>query len=165
MRTQWVSDDNVAVILAAMFYENALACECSLRYGMRIGDVLALTRKQVSAGRFSYSEQKTGKRRSVTISGDFQHELLANAGRYYIFEGRSDWKKHRTRQAVYKDVKRVSEVIRLHHVGCHSFRKAYAVSRYRKYRDMARVKRLLNHSDEAVTMIYALADTMTYNAK
>ena len=40
----------------------------------------------------------------------------------------------------------------------HSARKIYAVQEYRKDMDIERVKKLLNHSNEAVTMIYALAD-------
>lgn len=37
-------------------------------------------------------------------------------------------------------------------------RKVYAVELMKKYGDIERVKRALNHSSEIVTMIYAMAD-------
>jgi site-specific recombinase XerC len=49
--------------------------------------------------------------------------------------------------------------MRLHqNAGPHSARKIYAVDLMAKYGDIARVKRALNHSSEAITLIYALAD-------
>lgn len=158
MRSRWVSDEYVKAILLALTPQNRLACLVSYRYGMRIGDVLGLTRKQVKQGRFTYKEEKTGKSRRVSITGGLRQDLLANSGRVYVFEHRQDWKKHRTRQAVYKDIKRAAAAFRLKGVSPHSFRKCYAVHEYEKFGDLKRVQRLLNHSSEAVTMIYALAD-------
>lgn len=53
-----------------------------------------------------------------------------------------------------------------HSDGCsglspHSARKIYAVTEYRRTGSLQRVKELLNHSDEAVTMLYAMADELT----
>ena len=42
MRSEWVEDDTMRLILAAMMPANALAVECSLYTGLRIDDVLAL---------------------------------------------------------------------------------------------------------------------------
>ena len=161
MRTNWVSDDNFKVILRLLTRENSLAVECSLRYGLRIGDVLSLKRDQIAKGDFTIKEEKTGKRRRLRIKGDFQGRLLAVSGRVYVFEHRTDWRKHRTRQAVWKDIKRAAKALRLDEiVGTHSARKNFAVGTYRVTGDMKKVQNLLNHSDEAVTMIYALADKM-----
>ena len=161
MRTSWVCDSDFKVILRLLMDPNRLAVEMSLRYGMRIGDVLATKRSDVVKGDWTYKEQKTGKRRRVRCQGDFQRRLLAQSGRVFIFEHRLDWKKHRTRQAVYKDIKRAAKALRLdENVGTHSARKNYAVNQFRVTGDLKKVQRLLNHSDEAVTMIYALADKM-----
>lgn len=40
----------------------------------------------------------------------------------------------------------------------HSARKVYAVELMEKYWDIAVARRALNHSSDAVTMVYALAD-------
>ncbi len=161
-RSRWVSDDEIGVILALLTPENQLAVEVSLRYGLRIGDCLALKTEDVRKGRFSIREQKTAKRRTLTIAPEFQARLLRVAGRLYVFEHRLDWRLHRTRQAVYSDIKRATKALRLSgQISPHSARKAYAVRMYKSSGyDIKRVSALLNHSDEAVTMIYALADQM-----
>ena len=56
-------------------------------------------------------------------------------------------------------MKRAAVAFRLpQNVAPHSFRKVYSVELMKKYGDLERVKRALNHSSETVTMIYALAD-------
>lgn len=154
-------------LLAGLMPANALAIEVSLNYGMRIGDVLKLHVSDVEKGRFTYKEEKTGKPRRVTLSREMQTRLLAQSGRVWVFEHRLDWRKHRTRQAVYKDLKRIAKAFRLER-GCspHSARKTYSVERYREFGgDLKRVQRLLNHSSEAVTMLYAMADDLTEKMK
>lgn len=165
MRSKWIEEENVKHILAALMPQNALAAEMSYRYGMRIGDVLATKTKDVRRGRWTYTEEKTGKKRRITLGRRFQEKLLQNAGRLYVFEHRNDWKKHRTRQAVYYDIRRAAKAFRLGNgVSPHTFRKVYAVNAMAKYKDLKRVQTLLNHSSEAITMIYALADIMTGGA-
>lgn len=164
MRSEWVPHETINHVLMALMPANRLAIEVSMRYGMRIGDVLSMRREDVAKGRFSYKEMKTGKSRRISLRESLQQRLLAQSGRVYVFEHRTDWKRHRTRQAVYKDIRRASKAFRLYeHVSPHSARKIYAVDAYKRYGDLNRVKALLNHSDEAVTMIYALADGL--NAK
>lgn len=115
----------------------------------------------VCKGTFSLREAKTGKRRRLTLNPVLQRDLLSQAGKLYVFEGRNDWLKHRTRQAVYKDIVRASVALRLGKgITPHSARKVYAVERMTACGDLKRVQHLLNHSDEAVTMLYALADKM-----
>ena len=158
-RSQWVDDDIMKHVLAALMPENRLAIITSLVTGLRIGDVLSLRVSQVRQGRFVITEQKTLKRRAVRLPRQLQYQLLSGAGVVYVFEGRTDATKHRTRQAVYKDIKRAAKAFRVaENLTVHSARKIYAVQEYRKDMNVERVKKLLNHSDEAVTMIYALAD-------
>lgn len=162
-RSVWVERDTVRVLLALLTVENRLALELSLRCGMRIGDVLATRRQDVENGAWSYREQKTGKRRRVHIGKDLQIELLKICGKVYVFEHRTDWRRHRTRQAVWKDLHRAAKLLKLKGtVSPHSARKVYAVEMYhRSGRDLEKVRRLLNHEDEAVTLLYALADEMS----
>lgn len=168
MRSEWVCSDIMKHIFAALTYENRLACEVSLRTGLRIGDVLALKSDKLFQynGRFTIKEQKTGKPRRVYIPLDLLDKLRKVAGRYYVFENRVDPRRQRTRQAVFKDLKRASRAFRVHeNVAPHSLRKAYAVEWYAKTGDIKKVQGLLNHSDEAVTMLYALADCIDKKRK
>ena len=92
-------------------------------------------------------------------------ELQEHAGRIWVFEGRCDPRRHRTRQAVYKDVKRVARMyqragsVRKGQVSPHSARKLAAVEAYRRG-GLDAAQRLLNHSDPIVTLLYALSDTV-----
>ena len=87
---------------------------------------------------------------------------MAQAGRIYVFENRLDYRKPRTRQAVYKGLRRAAKLFRVKdiHISPHSARKLYAVSEYRRTGSIERVKELLNHEDEAVTILYAMADQL-----
>lgn len=161
MRTKALSDDSMEIVLRLLTAPNELACRVSLETGLRIGDVLALRASSLCKDSFVVTESKTGKRRKVRLSEALRAALARQSGRVYVFEGRTNAYKHRTRQAVYKDIKRAAKAARLDcAVGAHSMRKSYAVRKYRACGDMRKVQKLLLHSDEAVTRLYALADVI-----
>lgn len=165
-RSRWAARAALEHLLAGCTLENRLALEMSMDYGLRIGDVLRLPTEAARRGIWSFKEEKTGKRRRIKLGAERQRQLLSISGKLYVFEHRLDWRKHRTRQAVYKDLVRMAKAFRLAHVTPHSARKTYAVEKYHEGGDLKRVQRLLNHSDEAVTLLYAMADQLTAkNAK
>lgn len=129
----------------------------ALQTGLRISDVLELRPEQLRP-HFWVTERKTGKRRQVGLPEPLLSDLKNAAGERWVFEGRSP-KDHRTRQAVWKDMKRAAKAFRLPvNVGPHSARKVYAVELLRKYGDIDRVRRALNHNSETITLLYAMAD-------
>lgn len=157
MRTEYLLDREVELVLSALTEANRLAVRTALHTGLRIGDVLALKPQQLKP-HFWVTEQKTGKARQVGLPEPLLSDLKKHAGEYWVFPGRNPM-KHHTRQAVWKDVKRAAEAFRLRqNVAPHSMRKVYAVELMKKYGDIEKVKRALNHSSDTVTMIYALAD-------
>lgn len=135
--------------------------------GLRIGDVLSIRTAQATMGRFTLVEQKTGKHRRVYLPRELRERMFEQAGRFFVFEGRLSPFKPRTRQAVYKDLARVAALYRLDgakikaHISPHTGRKMWAVEAYKASGSLSHVQALLNHEDEAVTMLYALADTLT----
>lgn len=160
--SDWVSRDVMSHILAALTDANRLAIITSLVTGLRISDVLWLRSIDLHKDRFIVIEQKTLKKRNIRLPIKLRQELLAQAGKVYVFENRLSPLKPRTRQAVYKDIKRAATAFRIKlHVSPHSARKIYAVSEYRKDMNLQRVQKLLNHSREAVTLIYCLADELS----
>lgn len=167
MRAEWAPKETLELLLTAMMPANRLAIRASMATGLRIGDVLAFKTAQVRQQRWTVKEQKTGKLRRVYLPTKLCGDILAQAGRIWAFEGRSDAKKHRTRDAVYKDLRRVATLYRVdgkklvEHISPHSARKVYAVEAYQKTGSLRKVQDLLNHEDEAVTMLYALADVLT----
>ena len=139
---------------------NRVVMRVCIHTGLRVGDVLALRTDQI-APRFWVTEQKTKKRRIVGLPADLLADMRKIAGKKYVFEHSNDPERHRTRQAVWKDVKRAARAFRLpQNVAPHSARKVYAVDLLAKYGDIAKVQRALNHSGPSVTMIYAMADQL-----
>lgn len=162
MRSEWIPKGEFEHILAALYPQNRLACEISLATGLRINDVLALQTEKIKKQRFTVKEQKTGKTKIVRLPADLFNRCMACAGQHFVFEHRLNGRKHRTRQAVYKDLRRVAALFGVkQHISPHSARKVYAVDEFeRSGHDLKRVQKLLNHSDEAVTMLYAMADVL-----
>lgn len=157
MKTEYLLQKEVELILCALTEQNRLVIRTALHTGLRIGDVLALKPDRLKP-HFWVTEQKTGKPRQVGLPEPLLSDLKKNAGEHWVFPGR-DPRKHHTRQAVWKDVKRAARAFRFpQNVAPHSFRKVYAVDLMQKYGDIDRVRRALNHSSETITMIYALAD-------
>lgn len=168
MRTDYIAPDVFQLLLTALMPENRRALQLSLATGLRIGDCLRMRTVDVEKSqRPTITEQKTGKKRRVYIPAALRVELLKNAGQRYLFPGRLNPNRPRTRAAVYKDLKRVAKLYRLdgrkiaENIAPHSARKIYAVQDYHAHHSLQRVQRLLNHSNEAVTMLYAMADQLS----
>ena len=157
MKTEYLFDRECERVLELLTPENRLVLRVCLATGLRVGDVLALRPGQLKP-HFWVTETKTGKRRQVGLREPLLSDLKKAAGREWVFPGR-DPRKHRTRQAVWKDVKRAAAALRLpQNVAPHSIRKVYAVVLLHKYGDIEKVRRALNHSNAAVTLVYAMAD-------
>lgn len=157
MKTEYLIEKEVELVLHLLTYENRLVMRTLLHTGLRIGDVLALRTEQLKPN-FWITEQKTGKRRQVGLPEPLLTDLRQSAGSEWVFPGVKPG-KHRTRQAVWKDVKRAAAAGRLTaNAAPHSARKVYAVELLKKYGDIERVRRALNHGGIEVTIIYALAD-------
>lgn len=162
-RTSYANRTQMGHILAAMMPTNALIVRVCMRTGLRVTDVLELKTAQLKP-RQTVRERKTGKTRRVVWSQQLYEQMLAQAGRYWVFESRTDPRRHRTRQAVYKDIHHVAQmfqrsgaVSRSQTIGTHTARKIAAVNAYHKG-GLDAAQRLLNHSDPGITLMYALAD-------
>lgn len=165
MRSEWVEDDTMRLVLAAMMPANALAVEASLYTGLRIDDVLSLKTETVRRKARPYvRDSKTGKLHRIYLPRELRERMLAQAGRVWVWEHRLDWRRHRTRQAVYKDMRQAAAVYertgRLRaHVSPHSARKVAAVRAYKRG-GLEAAQALLVHDTghPLVTLVYALAD-------
>lgn len=147
----------VEQVLLLLTPENRNVMRVCLHTGLRLGDVLQLRTEQLKPN-FWVTEQKTGKRRQVGLPAQLLEDLRKGAGPVWVFPGRAG-DRPRTRQAVWKDVKRAAAAMRLpQNVAPHSARKVYAVELRERYGDIEKVRRALNHDNAAVTMVYAMAD-------
>lgn len=157
MKTEYLLQREVDLVLAMLTEKNALIMRTALHTGLRVGDVLAIKTDQLKP-RFWVTESKTRKRRQVGLPEPLLSDIKKQAGGEWAFESPRTGRPQ-TRQAVWKDVKRAAHALRLpQNIGPHSARKVYAVELLSKYGDIDRVRRALNHSSEAITLVYALAD-------
>ena len=172
-RSSWISDDLMDKVLTAMRPENRLAIEVSLATGLRIDDVLSLKTALVSRTRRpTVVDSKTGKSHRIYLSTHLHARMLEQAGKVWVWPGRLEpLKQHRTRQAVYKDMRQAVEVMRRaewvspgQNISPHTARKCAAVKAYQSG-GMAAAQALLNHDQghPTVTLLYALSDKMDYN--
>lgn len=160
LKTEYILRKELEHVLAALTPENRLVMEVSLHTGLRVSDVLALKTENLKP-RFWVKEKKTGKSKMVGLPIRLLEPLRAISGRIYVFPNRNDEKRHRTRQAVWKDVKRAAKAFRIpQNLAPHSVRKIYGVELMQKYGSIEKVRRALNHDNESVTLIYAMADKL-----
>lgn len=158
MKTEYLLHREVGHVLAALMPQNRLIARVCLHTGLRVGDVVAL-RTQDLGLQMMVTEAKTKKRRRVGLPADLLAAIRDQAGAEWAFPGRSGG--HKTRQAVWADVKRAARAFRLpQNVAPHSLRKVYAVDLLERYGDLERVKRALNHGSVETTLIYAMADRL-----
>ena len=160
MRTDYLLHKQLEHVLAALTPSNALVIRTMLHTGLRVGDVLSLRPEDIKP-RVWITESKTRKRRQIGLSEALRAALSAHSGSMWVFSHRTDQSRHRTRQAVWWDVKRAAKAFRLpQNVGTHSVRKTYAVDLMAKYGDLKRVQRALRHESVSTTLIYAMADQL-----
>ena len=170
-RADWINGEAMGHVLAALMPENRLAIEVAMATGLRISDVLGIKTDQLrdkkgelgNRSKITVRELKTGKNRRVYLPNELRDKMIRNAGRYYVFEGRLSPKKHRTRQAVAKDMLRARKILRTKKlvVSPHTARKIWAVEQAKTGKDIKKLQKMMNHSDPAITMIYAMADEIT----
>ena len=153
----------MAHVLAALMPTNRLVVRVCMSTGLRISDALSLKTAQMKR-RQTVREQKTGKTRRIQWPESLYKEMLAQAGEIWVFEGRTDPKKHRSRQTVWKDIKRAEKVFKrskevasTQNLGTHTARKCAAVDAYHRG-GLTAAQRMLNHSDPYITRLYALSD-------
>lgn len=159
VRTEYILRDQLSHVYALLMPQNRLICQVMEATGLRIGDVVCLRTADMRQ-RLTVREHKTGKSRRVYIPTALFSAVMAQAGPEWVFPGAKPG-RHKTRQAVWADVKRAAKACRLpQNVAPHSLRKVYAVRLLGKYGDIARVQRALLHDNAAVTMLYAMADRL-----
>lgn len=162
MRSDYVNSGAFRLLINSMEWENGLALRVSLETGLRIGDVLALRPSDLNGTKLSYVARKTGKAGTKTISRKLAGALLRCAGNAeWLFPSNRSKSGHRTRHAVYRDLKKVCKHLGVEgQISPHSARKTYAVADFRE-NGLEHVKKELQHDQDSVTLLYALSDVLS----
>ena len=159
MRSQYVPPETLSALERRMQRANALALRVSAATGLRIGDVLALPCSALEGTTLHYVAQKTGKEGAAKLPPSLARQLRAAGDGEHLFPGRKPGTT-RSRQAVYRDLKRACDLLGVAgQVSPHTARKVYAVE-LRKAEGIEAVQRALQHSSRDITLPYAYADLM-----
>lgn len=163
MRTTYLNPTTYNKLYGVMQYPNVLALRVCLETGLRIDDVLKLRKSDLNKRTIRGTAEKTEKPFKKVISQDLANRLREISGSKFIFPHRLKESEHRTRQAVWKDVKKAAKLLSLGgNVAPHSARKTYAVELFKDC-GLDEVQKELQHDRISTTMIYAFANLLENN--
>lgn len=165
MKTDYISPGDLEAVYRALTPENELVLRVCEETGIRVSDALSL-RSDTLKERFTITEMKTGKRRRIRIRATLLEALRAIAGPVYVFSNRRSHERHRTRQAVWKDLKRAAKAFRIRaNIAPHSVRKMYAVELAKRGYSPEEIQRRMNHTSPAVTALYLMAGLVSSESR
>ena len=160
MKSRFLNENEVKSLRLALDGEAFLPLLVSLETGLRVGDVVALQRKDVKPDGIHYKAKKTGKKGIAKISNNLRRKL--NTKGKWLFPSPYKVGEHITRQAVWSRIKKAGEKcnVDLDGLSPHSMRKVFAVELYRK-KGFKAVQEALQHNYASNTEIYAFSDWCT----
>lgn len=133
-----------------------------LNTGLRISDILKLRVSDFRGkDRLVLYEQKTGKRTDIALHPILIHDVevysQGKADNDLLFASRQKRKAGKPIDYVtaYRWVKAACAAAGVgNYVGCHTLRKTYGYTMYKKYRDVGALMKRFNHSSQTVTLRY-----------
>lgn len=132
--------------------------------GLRISDIIGLNISDVENKQFiEVLEKKTGKYKKFPIN-----ENLQNVIREYLKKRETQWsvdefeplfvgKKHCRlgRSQVYREIVKACHNLQIDgNFGTHTMRKTFGYHHYKKFKDVALLQKIFNHSSPAITLSY-----------
>lgn len=160
MRSDYLNPALYNALYSAMTYDNVLALRVSLETGLRIDDVLSLRYEQLKGRTITGTAMKTGKKYRKSLSADLANRLrgLCPDKTGYFFPHRLKSGEHRTRQAVWSNMKKAARRFGVEVNACpHSARKTYGVEVF-KDKGFDAAQKELQHDRIDTTMIYVFSD-------
>ncbi|MFH5187135.1 site-specific integrase [Paenibacillus sp. TAB 01] len=129
-----------------------------INVGLRIGDLLRLHVKDVrNKSHLTHRERKTGKMRRFPINAELRE--IINQYTKGMPDNAPLFPSYRTKQNIgrtqaYRILNRAAAEVGLSEVGTHTLRKTFGYHFYRKYKDVALLQQIFNHSAPSITLRY-----------
>lgn len=126
--------------------------------GFRIGDILKLRVRDVQGWHIRVREQKTNKQKTIKMTRTLKNELKryieGKPLHHYLFQSRNGRNKPLDRRTVYWILKIAGNDLGIENIGTHTMRKTFGYWYYKKYKNVADLMTIYNHSSPAITLIY-----------
>jgi integrase len=149
----------IKTVLMKDNYRNYLMFVLGINTGLRIGDMLKLKVEDVrNKTHILLKEQKTDKTKKLFINSALRDEIdkyIKNMADYeYLFQSRNGNNQPLSRSQSYRIFNKAGKKVGLDHIGNHSTRKTFGYFHYKKYKDVALLQELFNHSAPSITLDY-----------
>ncbi|KUR61196.1 site-specific integrase [Bacillus sp. AM 13(2015)] len=137
---------------------NLLLFVAGINLGLRISDLLQLRVKDVKKQYVSLREKKTGKEKRIKINKTLRKALdqyiKDRDDQEYVFRSREGLNKPISRSSAYNILREAAEYVGLDSIGTHTLRKTFGYWHYKKFKDVALLQEIFNHSTPDVTLRY-----------
>jgi len=144
-------------VLMQQHYRNYFLFVLGINVGLRISDLLSLRVRDVKGTHIIIIEQKTSKLKRFKINNELRktiNEFIKDLDEEdYLFKSRRG-NQHIKRVQAWKILNAAANEIGLSEIGTHTLRKTFGYHFYQKYKDVAVLQEIFNHSSPAVTMRY-----------
>ncbi len=150
--------EEVKAVLEKSGKRNLLLFVFGINIGLRISDILPLKIKDVkNKTHIEIFEKKTGKRKKFPLNKKLKSMIKSfisgKSGEDYLFEGRLG--RPLSRFQAYNIIKNAAKQAGVDDkIGTHSLRKTFGYHHYKKFKDIAMLQMILNHSSPVVTLKY-----------
>lgn len=147
-------------ILKRNGYRDYLLFVAGVNTGLRISDLLTLKVSDVrDKDHIVIKEKKTGKNKRFLINGCFKDNLDGYINSMsdddYLFQSRNGQNRPITRMQAYRIINDASKKAGIKdQIGTHTLRKTFGYHHYQKYKDVAILQDIFNHSAPSVTLRY-----------
>jgi integrase len=151
--------NRVKEILRAASERNYIIFVLGINTGLRVGDLAKLKVKDVrNREHLVIVERKTKKHKRIKITPALKRELKPyiqdKDDEEYLIKSREGDNRPLSRGQIYNILRGVARQVGLREIGCHTLRKTFGYHFYQKYKDVAMLQDLFNHSSPAVTLRY-----------
>lgn len=151
--------DRMKAVLLKRGYRDYLLFVTGINTGLRVSDLLQLKVKDVrDKSHITITETKTGKVKRFLINTQLKLDLDSYINgmkdEEYLFQSREGTNKPLSRFQAYKILNQAAAEIGLQEVGTHTLRKTFGYWHYQRYKDVALLQELFNHSAPSVTLRY-----------
>ncbi|MBR0578104.1 site-specific integrase [Bacillus altitudinis] len=137
---------------------NLLLFVAGINLGLRISDLLELRVKDVRKQYVSLREQKTGKEKRIKINKTLRKAIdqyiKDKDDQEYLFKSREGLNKPISRSSAYNIMREAADYVGLDSIGTHTLRKTFGYWHYKKFKDVALLQEIFNHSSPDITLRY-----------
>ena len=152
---------SMKTLLMARNPKYAMMFSFGINSGLRVSDILALKVGTIeNKDHITISEKKTSKQKRFLINKPLQKEIslyikeMKLKPHDYLIKSRQGENCPLSRYQAYRVLNEAASQLGLESVGTHTMRKTFGYHHYKKYKDVAILQNIFNHSAPSITLRY-----------